>query len=235
MNEAVKNVLKMWEEKAIYDNAFLNGLKSTFARPKEFSLEYVGKMNEEMKNPEKSKNDPESAYIFPKLAEVEEYLREQYQNNNENLEKKCKQNGVSLKGSFDEIITRMMNLEYQILKKEYEELKQKENETKEKHDSENKIRTTELENQIISLRNKLIEIQKLHLSIKIDTMDGEEITQDDINLLDLPKDILQERKFVGVGEQEMEDTIDGQELNENELKFLEGHENEIFITIDINE
>ena len=162
LTEAVNKVVKMWEDKAIYDSKFTNGLKASFSRPKEFTLEFIKSTNEMLKDPEFAKKDPEKAYIFPKLIDVEQYLREEYQDNLETLEKKCRQNGVSTKGNFDEIISRMLSLEYQVLKDEYDEVKRQEEEKKEKREEELKVVSGDLELQLIALRNKLMDIQKLH-------------------------------------------------------------------------
>ena len=233
LTDAVNKVLKMWEEKTIYDSKFINGLRATFARLKEFSIEFVRQMATSAK-------DPETTYIFPKLAEAEEYLKAQYQEQGETLEKKCRQNGVSTKGSFDEILTRMLNLEYQVLKNEYEEIKAREIAKKEKREEEIKATSDDHEFQLVALRNKIMDIQRLYLEIDAESIDGSALTVEDLNLLDLPKDLLLEKKVVinvaaEIEHQEEEDTIDGAELLPEEMKYLEGHESEVFITVDIQD
>eukprot|EP00826_Nyctotherus_ovalis_P039000 TRINITY_DN3707_c0_g1_i15.p1 TRINITY_DN3707_c0_g1~~TRINITY_DN3707_c0_g1_i15.p1 ORF type:complete len:340 (-),score=102.94 TRINITY_DN3707_c0_g1_i15:100-1119(-) len=232
LTEAVDKVIKMWDEKAIYDSKFTNGLKASFSRPKEFTLSFIRSTAEKLKDPEKAKKDPKRAYIFPKLIEVEQYLREEYKDNAETLEKKCRLNGVSTKGTFDEVITRMLNLEYQVLKEEYSELKKKEREKREKKEEEAKAAEGEMEVQLIALRNRLMDIQKLYLGIDSESIDGSPITAEDINLLDLSRDLLSGRGTTDI-EADVEDTIDGVELTPEEIQYLKGHEDEVFITIEV--
>jgi len=228
LTEAVEKVTKMWEEKAIYDNKFINGLKASFSRPKEFTLDYIRKSVQLLKDDKLT--NPEQAYVFPKLLEVEQYLRDEYKDNIEILQKKCKQNGISTRGSFDEVITRMLGLEYQVLKEEYKEHKRQEEKNKERKAEEAKVNSGELEIQLIALRNRLMDIQRLYLEINTESVDGSPLTAEDISLLDLPRDLLVERKMLDM---DVEDTIDGVELTQEEMKYLEGHENEVYITVEI--
>lgn len=232
LTEAVDKVTRMWDEKAIYDSKFINGLKASFSRPKEFTLSLIRSTAEKLKDPEKAKKDPKRAYIFPKLIEVEQYLREEYKDNVETLGKKCRLNGVSTKGTFDEIITRMLSLEYQVLKEEYGELKKKEREKREKKEEEAKVAEGEMETQLIALRNRLMDIQKLYLGIDSESIDGSPITAEDVNLLDLPRELLSERRMTDI-EADVEDTIDGVELTPEEMQYLKGHEEEVFITVEV--
>ena len=125
----------------------------------------------------------------------------------------------------------MLNLEYCELKREYEETKAEEKLGLPSNPEEMKTQPGELELQLIILRNRLIDIQKLYLSIDARSIDGSPIIADDINLLDLPKDILQEK--APKNEDKTEDEIDGAELLPDEMKYLEGHEGEVFITVEL--
>ena len=61
----------------------------------------------------------ESKYIFPKLVQIEKYLRSQYTNNYDSLQRKCRLNGINPDADFQTVITKMLNLEYFALKKEF--------------------------------------------------------------------------------------------------------------------
>lgn len=223
-------VLKAWEEKSIYDSKFINGLQSAFTRLLEFNTSYIRDEAEKLKSIEKSKIDPEKEYIFPKLIDVEEYLREEYKENSENLEKKCKQNGIFYKGSFEQIIERMLNLEYFVLKREYLEMRSQASYASGRSAEDLANLSGQLELQLIVLRNRIVDLQKLNLNLDSEALDGAPITVEDIELLDLPKDIL----IVKVQNQ-CDEGIDGQELLPEEMKFLEGHEMEESITIELQD
>ncbi len=231
--DSVAKVLKMWEDKAIYDSKFINGLRATFERPRDFGVDLIKREAAEVDEAatQNRKLDPEKQYIFPKLVDIEKYLREEYKDNTENLEKKCRLNGISMAGTFEDIIVRMLNLEYFVLKSEYDEMKAQEKVASATGPQDLKTISGELELQLIVLRNRVVDLQKLYLNMDSEALDGAPITVEDINLLELPKELLQERRRP----EPAEDPVDGAELLPDELKYIQGHEDEVFITVTLPE
>lgn len=227
-------MLKMWEDKSIYDTKFLHGLQAAFSRLQEFSLQYIREQADLVKPAEEGEMESEGQYIFSRLVDVETYLRENYKENSENLDKKCKQNGINTKGSYDQIIERMLNLEYFVLKLEHEEMLAEQTAPVPVNPGDWKSLSIQLEAQLVNMRNRIVDIQKLYHHLDPDALDGAPITQEDVDLLDLPKDLLEPSSASPPTTVAMQaDGLDGQELLPEENKYLLGHEGEEYVIVEL--
>lgn len=117
MKGEINKLFDLWNKWAVLDYQFLKGLKSTFFRDPNFTLEGIQQnYNNLMKD---NSNDEENKFVLPRLIHLKSYYLKMYESNFDKFNKFCHENGVSSKGDKDTVVARVLAFEESNLKKDF--------------------------------------------------------------------------------------------------------------------
>ena len=211
MKENILNLLKIWSNWGIFDEKFLFGLEATFLRKKIITIDDLTHENE--------LNIDIKIYLNKILEEINKNLNS---SNDNYLENQCKIMGLSYRdGNQSEIISRIFTFE------EYKFLKEKEKESSKFCQNEieligisNQNELWDLDDSINKLKFLLNSLQKSYKKINENNLNGIRIDPVEYGIyLLIWLELYSINEVKKHGKIEFADDIDGEEINENEVKI----------------